>query len=355
MAFGLSPTSYRDLINATLPKIRKPFTETLRDSHQMLAKLTFGGKPEPFTGTTVEQPISISDGAGGVFVNLYQGSPASMLDGLVRYSVTPSFYVNKNIVTDEKEQGMNSGPQAVVPLLEHKLSMANRAIANNIEDSLANVPANANDTKRFYGPRYWFPETKVGVTDYVGGFNGDTITFQDGSTSTTIGNLDRLPAQNARVRSWQANYIDIGTLFLKTFRRGCYDTDFGMIDGLHGDLPKMSNALALCPKSVAQDLEDIVNRGPDDLDGELIRFKMPRIRGVPIQPLSAYDRFSTLPIQVLNRSTWKAFVVDGKWMKKRDAINMENTHDVWITPIDCHGNAMPSDIRAGGFTISKAR
>lgn len=355
MAVGLAPNNVRDLVNSLQIKVRKPFTETLRDSHRYLVKMTFGGKTEPFTGSRVEQPVSIGDGSGGVFVNLYQGTPAALLDGLIRYGVDPSFYVNKNVVFDEKARELNSGPQAVVPYYENILSMAYRKIADNLEDSLSGVPSNAADTKRFFGPRFWFPETKVGVTDYVGGHIGDTITYLDGTTSTTIGGADRSLAQNARIRSWQANYVNVDAMFIKTFRRGVFDTDFSAVDGLEGELPKMQNSIALCPKSVAEDLEDLVNRGPDDLDGELARFKLPRIRGINIQPLSTYDRYTTLPIQVINRSTWKAFVVGGKWMKRNPAINMENSHDVWIVPIDCHGNAMPTDIRAGGFTISKAR
>ncbi len=352
---GLAPTSYRDLINSTFPKVRKPFSETLRDSHQALTRLTYGGDTLPFTGTSFEIPVRIAAGGGGVFVNLYQGTPAVLLDGLIRYQVTPQFYVNKNTVFDEKEQGLNSGQEAVVPLMEMKESMTQEAIANDMEDILGNVPSSASDTKRFLGPLVWFPATKVGTTDYVGGHNGDTLTRQDTSTTTTIGSVDRSTAQNLRVRSWQGNYQTVDNTLLKTIRRAAYDCNFGVIQGLNGEAPTMSNVRILCPKSVAQDLEDMVNRGPDDLNGELIQFKMPRIRGMPIEPVSVYDRLTILPIQGLNLSKWKGLVVKSKWMAKAKAINMENTHDVWIVPVDCHGNAIPTDIRSGGWTISKPR
>lgn len=83
-----------------------------------------------------------------------------------------------------------------------------KGIISLLDQSLLRAPQSASDENSFQGIQYWLPKALAGVT--TPGFNGTTVAYTGGTTSTTIGGIDN--ATETYWNSWTGLHNGVGTL-----------------------------------------------------------------------------------------------------------------------------------------------
>lgn len=360
---GVNIASLGDLLTGTLKKTPKgKITETLKRSRYAGVQAFWANNKENLSGGTYyEARVRARAGGTAKFVNPYQSTPNDVRDLMVTMQ-TPAAYYEAKMRYDERELLHNANGEQIVSIIDTRRSGCYEDIYNLVEDNLPLAPTSATpaagDPQELYGLSYWFPMLGSGVTDTVGGFNGITVNFRDGTTSTTVANVDRNLADNSRLRSWVATYG--GTITadtLRTIRNAMVNTDFVSLPKIDGQSLKGDGEhLLFMSHERANEYEDLVNAGPDDRNNDTMPFhdvnrfrgtkvvRMPSLSGITYTPF--YGAYTKHTYGV----TWK-----GDHMRETDAVNSPTELRTWTVGVVGTTNLTCDNPRAGGFCIHTPR
>ena len=358
MPIGLVPGQLGDLINTTLPKLKKTHIDTMRQVAYPLTQLTFlKAKETADGGTSYQWRVRVSDKGTFRFVGMWDTGGQTVQKDVFNYLNVPWVHWQESMEFDEKEPAMNAGAARIVEELKGRRSATYESIYNGIEDSLSLPPLNSSDFKNLWGPLYWFPTLVVGSTDPVGGFNGTTVTFQDTTTSTVIGGVDRSLPFNTRLRSWVATYSDINSSdFIKTLIRARTRTAFQTMPWLEGEKPAQDRGVLLVNQPTRDELVYRANLGPDRWGNDTAYpTTETTIQSFTLVPVPTWDTLSYSPIVGLKASKWRGMVLQNRWMNERKPMNTPNAPDIWQVWVQGSCLSACEDVRSGGFCIHKGR
>lgn len=355
-----SQATLLDMLALTLPWLDKQFTETQQYTEYTLINTFFGPNGRAAKrldgGTSYKRQVRARTGGTFKFVEFYEVNPPRREDVNVTLE-TPLVHWEEKAVWDEKEVDMNSGAARIIDFVEEQMSGKWEAIHDNIEYGLARAPVSATHTKSFRGIFYWIRTLELNVEDPIGGFNGKTIYFQDGSSTTTIAGQDAALAENERLRNWAAT--DSGVFDAQTvrlIRKGLTRTSFMALPNMNGDKSTMSGPkVLLAGHDRVDQAEDLVQKGPDDIGEDLARSRGPRVRGAPLLRVPVFDDIPWSPIVGVKKGVVRGLVLRDRWMRRRPARRHPDAEDTVSVTIQGSGNLTCLDLRAGGFVIHAKR
>ena len=340
--------SIADLINAVVADApRGKFHETLQRRALPLSQLIFKrAKRGRDASYTMEQRLRLRAQSSARFVRPYEGFGASIGEYLGKIAGDYATIADK-MAFNSIEDKINSGSTKtkIINLYDARRSAFYEGMWNLLESALAREPNNSGELdKALWGLPYWFRRIAT-TADIRGGFNGQTIRYLDGTTSTVIGTgttsatggaLDCSLPGNANARNFASSYS--GTFDLtafKSLRRLLRRTQFMRLDGLKGELGQSGEQWCLMPEDQFEQYEDLVNTGPDDNKGDMTKHSKIKLDGTVPIPVPELGALSYAPIYCLKSGHVNGNVLDGEFMKEHPAVTDPNdTFTAYVT-ISC--------------------
>jgi len=347
-----------DLLELTIENMpRGEFDETLQKRDVPLARMIFGDRRVSKSGGfAMKDRVRVRPSTSGRFVVPYEGTGASNDNYMVSIVTDWMTFIDK-MPFNTLEEDLNSGDSTrIIDLVEGRRSAAYEGLYNLIESSLAREPQNASDTKNLWGFPYWFRRNASGTNDTVGGFNGSTIRFGDGTTSTVLGYgtaADAALPANANLRNWTANYSGVFDITaFRTVRRARRRTQFRMLAELKGKLDRGGSQVLLMPEDQAEQYEDLCNAGPDDNNGDLTKNGKYKIDGLSMIPVPEFNMLSYAPIYGVKTGNVEGCVLKSRWMTEMKPVQDPNDPLTWNVPITGTCNMKVKNPRNAGFSVT---
>jgi hypothetical protein len=211
---------------------------------------------------------------------------------------------------------LDRGESALIDYMDDRYWRGAASKVEMLEETAVGAPDSATDTKNPSGFEYWVNYLNSGTTDTVGGFNGQTVIFGDGSTSTTVGGINR--ATQAKARNWAATKTGINMTFIDTVRRGLKATKWKVPKRLRQYVKnKESKRRALFNHNDLSEYERMVNSGGDNRNGDINPFHDEvTLLGVSTRGLPAMNGMTYSPVYIMDFRDYGP-VVHRTWNWKR--------------------------------------
>lgn len=358
---GIGFQALADLLTATLPRVNRRWQDTQgRTSYPFINAFNIGSG-QPLASEIANDFVRLATDPNTVRMGYYGQASSRGQTYAAKLSTLPARIQNRGLFFDSSEKIFNRSDAEIFDHIEMKTSGVMESLSTEIDDQIGLEPASQADQDheagRCLGPLVQLPVPAASVAaDYLGGFNGTTLTRLDGTTTTTIAGQDRSLAKNARLASFQISYTgEIDDVFRQSIIRAINKTKFEPIAGLAGDKPGSTRPDSIfMPSRQYDDAVMWVNRGPDDNNGKLIRYEnlMP-IYGMRPMRAPSWDQFAHAPICAVRMSKWK--IEKGRWFFRHPAVVDQNNSNVALVQIDCEWRLRCVNPREGGFTMSIPR
>jgi len=238
------------------------------------------------------------------------------------------------------------------------------AMAELVEDRAWMTPTNAADDLYPYGVPYYI--NMVDADSTTGGFVGQTIRYQDGSTGTLCAGLDA--STNAKWRNYADTYTAVNNDLLKKFRIAFMRTKFRA--PLFVDDPSKSRSAQkriYAGYNTVAELMDLADAKDDNHTGKDVLGNLRvddsglvMINRIPVQYIPQLDGVAdpvtndeTDPIYCVNYAKFIPFVQSDYWMEETEPMYDRSQHTTYTVFLDgCHNNLV-TNRRECGFVIHK--
>lgn len=298
----------------------------------------FLSRRQRISGTSDEcvWQIRLRDAAGGGATRLY--APATWAQTDVVAQMRARLVIDSmTLMVDNAEIDRNSGEEKIFDYYREKYNAMIAAAATRWENWIVASPGSETDDLNPRGLLYHIRPTNAGTALPQGGYEGITTTFSDGSTGTLHNGLDAALVPNARLRNWCFTYDGTVTpLLRRQLVRAVNRCDFTP-PAIPGAAPiQGSSRKIFVPQSIHDDLIDMVNSGPDDTQGNLMRFYN-RLPFGPTEfiPAPQLNSIARSPIIGVDLNSIQIRVLNGKFMKPEgefpDSNNLRIVKSQWTT------------------------
>lgn len=239
------------------------------------------------------------------------------------------------------------------------------SLADLIEDRFWKTPTSATDDLYPYGVPYYIRMLDADAT--TRGFEGKTIRFQDGTTSTICAGIDA--GTETKWRNYAALYTQIDNAMLKDFRLAFMYTKFkaplfindpaqarAHMKRVYTDFPNVADLMDLA------DAKDDNHSGKEVLGGLTVddggMVYLNRLPVVPIAELEDVTDPETTdasgPIYCVDFKYFIPYVHDGYWMVEKAPMQDRGQHTTFTVFLDGAHNNLCTNTRQGGFVLHKA-
>ena len=225
MAKGVPDSALLDLIKTTLA--REPFEgqyqTTLTNQRWVALNKWFAeDKVQLAGGERISHRIQLNPQGNSRHLLPYERVPINVIDHMSTITA-PWVRAHTRWTIDSAEMMRNRGPSRLIDLFQSRRKGAAVDYAKFLEKAAWNAPVNASDARHPYGLAYWLSKVNANV-DTTGDFIGQTVRYQDGSTSTVKGGIDAVP--NDHWQNWAFTYDSINEDFLLRMTEAFYASDF---------------------------------------------------------------------------------------------------------------------------------
>lgn len=357
------------ILNAVIPFApRGKYEETLSRRAKVGTRYFFKDRRQTKESSFALQQLIRTKAANSArFVRPYEGFGASVDNYDVRLVCDYATIADK-IPFNAIEDKINSGTTKtkIISIYDVRRSAFYEGMFNLMESAVWREPNSSSDLDRsIWGIPYWFRRTTS--VDTLGGFNGQTIRYGDGSTSNVIGvgsagvttgAVDASLPGSAGVRNWCATYSGtFDVLAWKTVRRAILRTQFEMIEDLKGDLEHGREQCLFMPEDQFEQYMDLINnttQGPDDASGDMTKFKSYKLHGLKIIPTPELNSFSYAPIYGLKMGNIEGCVLSNEFMREHPAITDPTDPFTSFVTVSCMLQLHVLNPRNAGFVVSRA-
>lgn len=216
------------------------------------------------------------------------------------------------------------------------------------------VPESAADDQPFHGLPFLFPMLDEGEIDPVGGFNGTTGVYADGDTTTEILTVNRTNVPLAR--TWAATHNGVNSAYLDTLRRAMKRTGFKAPRDMKGYVDTaMSEVRYFTNQADQEAYESLVNRGPDNRNGDANPFTEVLYRGMIWKGLAALDGKAHSPGYGWNFKKTFPFAHKKYWMRWSDSYREPGDDESYYKRLDCELQMVTINERSGGWCMHETR
>lgn len=236
-----------------------------------------------------------------------------------------------HFVYDTIEERQNGGKEQYWKLMTERAEIAHLEHAQTwslklnqpTKDTSDPLWANWNNIFAVVSP------TAIGVVDYLGNFSGSQITNDDGTTTSTIFNIDASLPRNFNHRSYNCNRN--GTLDsseLQRVARADLSLSFESLTGVSSTQEAVDvrgRSMKFCGKDDYMQLMRLSNLGPDNFGvtkantADVNRFWHLEHNGIPVAHEPAFDTISFKPFVGLNSEQVYGEIIGGMFMDQSDA------------------------------------
>lgn len=309
-----------DLVTQTLDKFDRERNQTQRYTNWPLIAM-FQEVRRNMTGTADNTHLRVREKGGFRWIGFYDVTPSNWVDVSLRIE-TPPRQGETDLAWDEMLSSINTGSEQLANILLDEYEAAEETHMNTMEESLATPPFNdsAANLQGVRGLGYWLRPLNAGQTDPVGGFNGQTIRFGDGTTSTTIAGQDASLAANTNLRNFAGTHGGtMTTTLVNQLRLADIETNFHTAPMVFGaEQPSGDRMIRVMPPSFYAAYEQIVQAGTQEVGQDAMGKGKSRIfmRGLPAVSSKVLESVSYLPVYTIRTSKFRFGVWGGWWMKR---------------------------------------
>jgi hypothetical protein len=360
MSQGISNDDLIDLTRTTLENLPDLEFETALDFQRYpVCNIWFSKeKKQVDSGTAISRRILLDTSGNARHVRLYQKTAINVAN--VQHIITAPWVQAQTYWSIERRESLrNRAAARFVELVKSRRIDATLDQADLFERRGWSAPASASDDLNPYGLPYWISMLDNSEST-AGAFNGDTVRYTGGTTSTTKGGIDA--ATETKWANWAASYTAINADFVKRLRKAFHATNFqsptyvkDLMEGYNSNFRLYMNLDTLT------EYEDLVTNQNDNLGKDLDPFHgNTTFKRVPIiytPQLDAYtpgnSSTSCDPVFGVNHSKFFPIVMDGDWMREDEPMRDVENNNVITTFIDSSYQFFCKNVRQGGFVLHK--
>lgn len=354
-------TGLIDTLNSSLEAFDKGyFAETFKYTDNALVRTFFEeAKEDTSGGTRCEWEVRLRESGTAQWIQPY-GVTGNVQQTFTGKANAPWRAFEEKLHHSTLEDNFNRGPNRLVDIQMVRMSAAMESLYNLLEEALAGSLPTQADVDQILGLQYWLSPcgtnnsgTYLSATDAIGGFNGQVFRSLDNSTSTTIGGIDASDVSNTRWRSYCATHSgEMTPELVACIRRALTRTNFKTIKGADGKTLRQSGKqVLLMGHTFADQYEDIVNNGPDFLNGDAAGKTDIKIRKTEIVRVPALDTYSHLPVFGVNTRWLYGRTLAGNWMTKIPYTNDRDSLHTYTAGIIGQCQLVCDNRRQAGFQI----
>ena len=355
-----------DLIQTTLEELPNQTFEVGWTNNDYEFCRIYQSEREQFGGgTEISRRVMLTNTGNARYRRLYDTDTPAVGDNFQTISV-PWCRCGTHYSWDEDEIALNKDdPAGFIDLLESRRIDGLWSLADLIEDRAWLTPTNANDDLYPYGVPYYI--NMVNADSTTGGFVGQTIRYQDGSTGTSCAGLDA--ATNTKWRNYADVYTNIDNTLLKkiriAFMRSRFKAPLNVNDpALKRTADKRFYAGYETVAGLMEfaDLRDDNHSGKDVLgnlrvdEGGLVM-----INRIPVQHINQLDGVTDPqtndepePIYCVNYTKFIPFIKSRRWMVESEPMTDRLAHTTYTVFLDGTHNNLVTNRRECGFVMHKA-
>lgn len=349
-----------DLVATTLKDLPKGEFEVMWDSQAFeFANIYTEQRRKIDGGTSIQRNVVLDETGNARYRKLFD-TDTPTVNNVQRQIDVPWAQVGTDYSWDVLEILRNkNSAKGYIDLLESRRTERMWGLAELFEDRGWKTPTSATDKLYPYGIPYYLNMLNSGVT--VGGFLGQTITYQDSSTGTVCAGIDG--AVEAKWRNYADVYVKVDGSLLRRMRKAFLLTRFkppASVKSPGNDTPGQTVKI-YCDADRAVEFMDLADKRddantPKDLAGKVLVdvegatyfnrrpiVYIPQLDGVQFQPIYCVDWSKIQPI-----------VQDGYWMVESKPMMDRLQHTTITVYVDaCHNN-LCINRRTAGFVMHTA-
>ena len=354
-----------DLIESTLPDLPEQYFEvTWTNNDYEFCRIYQTERMEIDGGTQIERKVMLSPTGNARYRRLFDTDTPAVADVLQTITV-PWCQIGTHYSWDKLELMRNRGSaKGFIRLLETRRIDGLWSLADLIEDRAWKTPTNSSDDLFPYGVPYYLNMLDADST--TGGFNGQTIRFQDGTTSTTCAGLDS--STNARWKNYAATYTKVDNVLLRAFRKAALLTKFKAPLILNDPAQMRTAAKRIYTDAdTAVELQDLADQKQDNHSGKDVLSNISSdaygsvyVNKIPVVYITELDGVTdpvtsgaTAPIYCIDFTKFIPYVQDGYWMEEGEPMTDRGQHTTFTVFLDGAHNNLCTNRRTAGFVLHK--
>lgn len=367
---GVDNTALLDLLATTLKDLPKDQFEVMWDSQAYeFCKIYQENKRQIDGGTSIQRNVILDRNGRAKYRRLYDTDEPVVDQNQFTINV-PWVQLSTDYSWDVLEIMRNkNSSKGFINLLEARRTERLWDLAELIETRGWQTPTNVGNTLYPNGIPYYINYLNDGVT--AGGFAGQTIRYQDGSTGTLCAGIDA--SAEPKWRNYADVYSKIDNSLLRKLRQAVRTTRFKPAPNVPtpGKDAIGSTIRLYANNNVCTEMEDLAdkrddNNAPTDLAGKMLHNfdgtvffnKMPLVYIPQLDGLTVAGGSGTSntpdPIYCIDWSKLQPIVQDGYWMEESKPMVDRGQHTTFTVYMDaCHQN-LCINRRTAGFVIHKA-
>lgn len=340
---GVAFTDFGDYINHLLPhfKNRPAFEAAFEQQNYLVVDEWFGRMQYKVQGgNSIEGRVILGHNGSARMVRPMMVTPRNHTDNFKKFSA-PWVTCQGMVNYDEQIASGFTSDSELADYMKGQFFVGVQSKLHLLEQQGFAVPDNADDDLNARGVPYWVNFLDEGTEDWTGGFNGKTCIFGDGTTTTSVGGIDK--STEELWRNYAGNYTGtVDQACLDMIERGLIFTDFQPPKDIQQyattKRPKRRIYSGLTQQAQYQRLR---NQGSDPRNGDVRPFGFMgnmTFTGVEWHGMATLENRLHSPIYVLDMPNFFPFVKTGWFMKKSKPMNDVEQHNFYTVFLDTQFN-----------------
>lgn len=367
---GVDNDQLADLINTTLKDLPKGDFEIMWDSNDYIfCRMYNEARRQIDGGTSIQRNVILDRNGRARYRKLYD-TDAPVVDQNQQPIDVPWCQVGTDYSWDVVEILRNkNSAKGFINLLKSRRAERMWDLAELIEDRGWSAPVSATDRLYPYGIPYYINFLNDGITS--GGFSGQTIRYQGGTTGTICAGIDA--ATEGKWRNYADIYTKVDNSLLRRMRSAVRRTRFRPAPmAIQTGAKGVGSPIELYANDdTITELEDLAdkrddNNSADDLAGKMLQSfdGATAFNRMPLRYVNQLDGLAVLggsgtsntpdPIYCVDWTKLQPVVQDGYWMEESKPISDRSQHTTLTVFLDGSHNNLCINRRTAGFVIHKA-
>lgn len=354
-----------DLISTTLPDLPEQYFEVAWDSTDYeFCRIYQSERMEIDGGTSIKRKLMLDDTGNARYRRMFDTDEPAVGDVMQEIEV-PWTQIGTHYSYEKLEILRNrNSAKGFIRLLETRRIDGLWSLAKLIENRAWKTPTNSTDDLNPYGVPYYI--NMLDADSDTAGFYGQTIRFQDATTSYTCAGLNA--NTYTEWKNYAATYTKVNNDLLKTIRLAFMLTKFRA--PIFVDDPSQKRAGTkrfYCDANTAASLMDLADQRDDNHAGKDVLGNirvddtgLVYINRLPVVYINQLDGVTdpvtsgaTSPIYCIDFTKFIPYVQEGYWMEESDPMTDRTQHTAFTIYLDGAHNNLCTNRRTAGFVIHK--
>lgn len=367
---GVALQDIADVIATTLDDLPKGEFEVMWDSQNYeFCQIYQAHRRSIDGGKALTRNVMLDQTGAARYTPLY-ATDTPQVDNSQKQITVPWCNITTNYSWDEVEILANKNDaKGFIDLIKSRRTERMWGLAELIETRGWLTPSAFGDSLYPYGVPYYINFLNDGVT--TGGFAGQTIRYQGGTTGTVCAGLDA--AVEPKWRNYADIYTKVDNALLRAMRSAVRRTRFRPAPfAIKPGNDKVGSMIKIYANEVTTgELEDLSdkrddNNTPDDLAGKMLHSfdgvahfnKMPIVYVPQLDGLTVTGASATVntpdPIYCIDWSKFQPVVLGDRWMQESKPITDRSQHTTLTVFLDGTHQNLCINRRTAGWVIHKA-